>query len=51
MSEAVNYVLPMVLKIGTDPDDAVRETFVSELDRIIMYYYKVPKEKFQLPVT
>lgn len=41
VSEAVNYVLPIVLKIGTDPDDTVRETFVSELDKIIMYYYKV----------
>ncbi|KAG0170867.1 Serine/threonine-protein phosphatase 4 regulatory subunit 1 [Apophysomyces sp. BC1034] len=40
VSEAVNYVLPMVLKIGNDPDDTVRETFVSELDKIILYYYE-----------
>ncbi|KAF7725695.1 hypothetical protein EC973_009412 [Apophysomyces ossiformis] len=40
VSEAVNYVLPMVLKIGSDSDDTVRETFVSELDKIILYYYE-----------
>lgn len=41
VSEAVNHVLPMVLKIGTDQDDTVRETFVGELEKIILYYYKV----------
>ncbi|KAI9315825.1 armadillo-type protein [Dichotomocladium elegans] len=40
VSEAVNYVLPMVLKIAVDSDDAVRETFVNELDKVIMFYYK-----------
>ncbi|KAI9028301.1 armadillo-type protein [Phycomyces nitens] len=40
VAEAVNYVLPMVLKIGIDPDDTVRETFASELDKIILYYYQ-----------
>ncbi|KAI9499520.1 armadillo-type protein [Zychaea mexicana] len=39
VSEAVNYVLPMVLKICTDPDDTVRETIISEFDKIMMYYY------------
>ncbi|KAI7878973.1 ARM repeat-containing protein [Lichtheimia hyalospora FSU 10163] len=39
VSEAVNYVLPMVLKIAIDHDDTVRESFVSELDKIIMFYY------------
>ncbi|KAI9275586.1 armadillo-type protein [Phascolomyces articulosus] len=39
VSEAVNYVLPMVLKICADPDDTVRETIISEFDKIIMYYY------------
>lgn len=41
VSEAVNYVLPMVLKIAIDHDDNVRESFVSELDKIIMFYYTV----------
>ena len=41
VSEAVNYVLPMVLKICTDPDDTVRETIISEFDKIMMYYYTV----------
>ncbi|KAI8388520.1 armadillo-type protein [Radiomyces spectabilis] len=40
VEEAVKYVLPMVLKIATDRDDTVRETFISELDKIIMYYYE-----------
>ncbi|KAI7849453.1 armadillo-type protein [Circinella umbellata] len=37
--EAVNYILPMILKICTDPDDTVRETIISEFDKIMMYYY------------
>ncbi|KAI8148941.1 armadillo-type protein [Fennellomyces sp. T-0311] len=51
VSEAVNYVLPMVLKIGTDPDDTVRETFVNELDKIIMFYYTNAPPLLESPAT
>ncbi|KAI7872459.1 armadillo-type protein [Spinellus fusiger] len=40
LTEAVEGVLPMALGIGTDTDDTVRETFASELDKIILYYYQ-----------
>ncbi|KAI8336174.1 armadillo-type protein [Chlamydoabsidia padenii] len=40
INEAVTEILPVVLKIAYDKDETVRETFVSELDKIIMYYYQ-----------
>jgi hypothetical protein len=39
--EAVNLALPMLQVLAKDVDDTVRETFVVELDKIIMYYYRV----------
>ncbi|KAI9285389.1 armadillo-type protein [Umbelopsis sp. AD052] len=38
--EAVTLALPMVQALSKDVDDTVRETFVVELDKIIMYYYR-----------
>ncbi|KAG9300906.1 hypothetical protein G9A89_004964 [Geosiphon pyriformis] len=39
VSDAVEYVLPLMNSLGTDPDDAVREAFAPELDKIIWFYY------------
>ncbi|CAG8790821.1 24014_t:CDS:2, partial [Gigaspora rosea] len=39
ISEAVEYVLPLMNSLGTDPEDHVREAFVPELDKIIWFYY------------
>lgn len=39
--EAVDVALPMLHALGNDVEDSVRETFVVELDKIIMYYYRV----------
>ncbi|CAJ0919630.1 12415_t:CDS:10 [Entrophospora sp. SA101] len=39
ISEAVEYVLPLMNSLGTDPEDHVKETFATELDDIIWFYY------------
>ncbi|KAF7723996.1 Serine/threonine-protein phosphatase 4 regulatory subunit 1 [Apophysomyces ossiformis] len=39
MEDALKKVFPIVQKLAADPDDTVRETFVSELDKIILYFY------------
>ncbi|CAG8785816.1 23760_t:CDS:2, partial [Dentiscutata erythropus] len=39
ISEAVEYVLPLMNSLGTDPEDHVREAFAPELDKIIWFYY------------
>jgi PII-like signaling protein len=41
INEAITEMLPVVLNIAYDKDETVRETFVSELDQIIMYFYQV----------
>lgn len=41
LDEAVNLALPMLQMLGNDVEDSVRESFVVELDKIIMYYYRV----------
>jgi hypothetical protein len=43
--EAVDIALPMLHTLGNDVEDSVRETFVVELDKIIMYYYRVSFEQ------
>lgn len=45
--EAVELALPMVQALSKDVDDTVRETFVVELDKIIMYYYRVSMPHIQ----
>ncbi|KAG2175386.1 hypothetical protein INT43_001033, partial [Umbelopsis isabellina] len=40
LHEAVDIALPMLYTLGNDVEDSVRETFVVELDKIIMYYYR-----------
>ncbi|OAD65174.1 hypothetical protein PHYBLDRAFT_184209 [Phycomyces blakesleeanus NRRL 1555(-)] len=40
VEQAVCDVLPMIHRVGTDPDETVREQLASELDKMIMYYYK-----------
>ncbi|CAG8495067.1 11790_t:CDS:10, partial [Scutellospora calospora] len=39
INEAVEYVLPLMNSLGTDPEDHVREAFTPELDKIIWFYY------------
>lgn len=41
ITEAVKHVLPIMDKLAYDMDDAVRETFSSELDQMLLYFYKV----------
>jgi hypothetical protein len=41
LTEAIEDVLPIVDKLATDSDETVKETFASELDRILLYFYKV----------
>ncbi|KAI9023008.1 armadillo-type protein [Phycomyces nitens] len=40
VEQAVCDVLPMIHRVGTDPDETVREMLINELDKMIMYYYK-----------
>ncbi|CAG8553307.1 13790_t:CDS:10, partial [Ambispora leptoticha] len=39
ISDAVEFLLPLMNSLGTDPDDAVREAFAPELDKIIWFFY------------
>lgn len=41
LTEAIEDVLPIVDKLAADSDETVKETFASELDRILLYFYKV----------
>ncbi|KAI8638998.1 armadillo-type protein [Parasitella parasitica] len=40
LAEAVKDVLPIMDKLACDTDDTVKETFASELDHILLYFYK-----------
>ncbi|ORX50959.1 ARM repeat-containing protein [Hesseltinella vesiculosa] len=40
VDEAVDELLPLVYRLAYDEDDTVRETFASELDKIILYFYR-----------
>ncbi|KAI8095332.1 armadillo-type protein [Thamnidium elegans] len=40
LSEAIEDVLPIMDKLASDPDDTVKETFASELDQTLLYFYK-----------
>ncbi|KDQ13121.1 hypothetical protein BOTBODRAFT_56202 [Botryobasidium botryosum FD-172 SS1] len=40
-SDAVEYVLPLLNALGTDPEDAVKEAFVAELVPIIWWFLNV----------
>ncbi|CEI92140.1 hypothetical protein RMCBS344292_06411 [Rhizopus microsporus] len=37
---SVQHVIPIMEKLSSDSDDTVRETFSSELDQILLYFYK-----------
>nr|CAG8509030.1 8253_t:CDS:10 [Entrophospora candida] len=39
VSEALEYVLPLIISLGTDPEDHVKEAFATQLDDIIWFYY------------
>lgn len=39
--EAIEDVLPIMDKLASDNDDTVKETFASELDQTLLYFYKV----------
>jgi CRISPR/Cas system-associated protein Csm6 len=45
VDEAVTELFPLIMKVAQDDDEAVRETFASELDKIILYFYQVKKKK------
>ncbi|KAG2205706.1 hypothetical protein INT47_008063 [Mucor saturninus] len=40
LNEAVKEVLPCMEKLAADTDDTVKETFASELDQTLLYFYK-----------
>ncbi|CAO0800068.1 unnamed protein product [Mucor circinelloides] len=40
LTEAMEDVLPIMDKLACDTDDTVKETFASELDQILLYFYK-----------
>jgi serine/threonine-protein phosphatase 4 regulatory subunit 1 len=41
LTEAIEDVLPIMDKLASDIDDTVKETFASELDQTLLYFYKV----------
>lgn len=41
LTEAIEDVLPIMDKLAADSDDTVKETFASELDQTLLYFYKV----------
>lgn len=41
IEEALEKVIPIMDKLASDPDDTVRETFASELDQTLLFFYKV----------
>ncbi|KAG0192959.1 hypothetical protein DFQ28_006991 [Apophysomyces sp. BC1034] len=49
IEEALQVIFPMVQELVTDADDTVRETFVSGLDKIILYFYKNAPPRADLP--
>ncbi|KAI8068870.1 armadillo-type protein [Thamnidium elegans] len=38
--DAVNIVLPIIIQLGKDQDDTVKEALAGELDKIIYFYYE-----------
>lgn len=50
MTEAMEDVLPIMDKLACDTDDTVKETFASELDQILLYFYKVGKSRSNVDV-
>ncbi|KAI9357464.1 armadillo-type protein [Pilaira anomala] len=38
--DAVNIVLPIIIQLGKDQDDSVKEALAGELDKIIYFYYE-----------
>ncbi|CAG8527900.1 8720_t:CDS:10 [Ambispora gerdemannii] len=51
ISDAVEFLLPLMNSLGTDPDDAVREAFAPELDKIIWFFYSHCPIKEPTPET
>ncbi|KAI8093223.1 armadillo-type protein [Halteromyces radiatus] len=45
IEEAIQYVLPIIDKVATDTDPDVREIIASNIDRIILYFYKYSPPK------
>lgn len=41
LEEALNTALPIIIQLGKDTEDSVREALASELDKIIYFYYEV----------
>ncbi|CEP07968.1 hypothetical protein [Parasitella parasitica] len=48
LAEAIKDVLPIMDKLACDTDDTVKETFASELDQILLYFYKNLPTMFSL---
>lgn len=41
LTDAVDKALPIIIQLGKDTDDSVREALAGELDKIIYFYYQV----------
>ncbi|OZJ02697.1 hypothetical protein BZG36_04600 [Bifiguratus adelaidae] len=40
VSDAIEIVIPLINGLAVDNDDSVRESFVTDLDKIILWYYE-----------
>lgn len=41
LTDAVDKALPIIIELGKDTDDSVREALAGELDKVIYFYYQV----------
>lgn len=51
LTDAVDKALPIIIELGKDTDDSVREALAGELDKVIYFYYQVRKRKMQSVYT
>lgn len=45
LTDAVDKALPIIIQLGKDNDDSVREALAGELDKLVYFYYQVSKRK------
>lgn len=40
LNDAVNIALPIIIQLGKDTEDSVREALAAELDKVMYFYYE-----------
>jgi hypothetical protein len=45
LTDAVEVALPIIIQLGKDAEDSVREALAGELDKIMYFYYEVKINK------